>query len=83
MKINEKWRQKIRYQPGDHVGVFAANDQQLVDDIIERLINKPTPKTPLQLQILADTLGNKFFLFSNPSNCNYFSTTNVFGCELI
>ena len=57
LKIGDDWRNKIRYDPGDHVGIFATNEQQMVDDLIERLTNRPAARTPLQLQILTDSQG--------------------------
>lgn len=52
----DQWSGKLRYEPGDHVGVFAVNDSELVDGLINRLgANHPLPPDgALQLQILVE-----------------------------
>lgn len=46
------------YEPGDHVGIFAVNDAELVSDLLERLASNGTlPDGPVQLQTLCEQKG--------------------------
>ena len=31
----------IQYEPGDHIKIFPKNEPQLVDNVMEKLIEKP------------------------------------------
>lgn len=42
------------YEPGDHVGVFPCNRQELVDGIIGHLTLSIDPDTSVELQILKE-----------------------------
>lgn len=42
------------YNPGDHLGVFAKNKQEIVNKIIERLDGIENSNQPVQLQILKE-----------------------------
>lgn len=44
----------LNYNPGDHVGIFAKNNQELVDKILERLAGTSSPNQPVELQILKE-----------------------------
>ena len=59
LKIDAVGRSPIHYEPGDHVGVFATNDQQIVDGLPQRLANVPADHTPLQLQVFTTNPGWK------------------------
>ncbi|KAJ9597797.1 hypothetical protein L9F63_011405 [Diploptera punctata] len=39
------------YTPGDHVGVFACNRQEIVEGILARLNSTTDPDTPVELQV--------------------------------
>jgi nitric-oxide synthase len=39
------------YTPGDHVGVFACNRQELVDGVLSRLQTTTDPDQPVELQM--------------------------------
>ncbi|XP_069669172.1 nitric oxide synthase, salivary gland isoform X2 [Periplaneta americana] len=41
----------LPYTPGDHVGVFACNRQELVDGILSRLQTTTDPDQPVELQM--------------------------------
>lgn len=47
------------YEPGDHVGIFAVNDSELVSGLLERLAanNTPVADGPLLLQTLSEQKG--------------------------
>lgn len=45
----------LSYNPGDHVGIFAKNSQELVDKILERLTGINDANQPMELQILKET----------------------------
>jgi sulfite reductase alpha subunit-like flavoprotein len=66
LKITSQWINGTRssatsatYEPGDHIGVFAVNDEALVTGLIDRLgVNSTLPPDgPLQLQTLAEQKG--------------------------
>jgi sulfite reductase alpha subunit-like flavoprotein len=73
LKITSQWINGTRnsataatYEPGDHIGVFAVNNEALVTGLIDRLgVNSSLPPdVPLQLQTLAEQKGT---VSSNPS----------------
>jgi hypothetical protein len=41
----------LPYTPGDHVGVFACNRQELVDGVLSRLQTTTDPDQPVELQM--------------------------------
>ncbi|CAH1105275.1 unnamed protein product [Psylliodes chrysocephalus] len=49
------FKSNLPYKPGDHLGVFASNRQELVDGVIKRLKGVADPNAPLELQILQET----------------------------
>jgi len=55
LQMHDTWKKQICYEPGDHIGIFASNDDKLVDDLIQLLIVTNSFDKPLQLQILTDS----------------------------
>jgi len=57
--IENEWSGKSSYQPGDHIGVFAANREKLVNGLMSRLaLNRPPlPQGPIQLRVLIEQKG--------------------------
>lgn len=63
----------MAYEPGDHVGIFPANREEIVDGIIRRLSGVSDPEEMLQLQVLKEkqtqngnlchTMESKIFLY--------------------
>ncbi|XP_023704470.1 nitric oxide synthase, salivary gland isoform X3 [Cryptotermes secundus] len=45
----------LPYTPGDHVGVFACNRQELVDGVLSRLQTTTDPDEPVELQVQKET----------------------------
>lgn len=45
---------QVEYEPGDHVGIFPANSQEIVDGILKRLTGVENNDEILQLQILKE-----------------------------
>lgn len=45
----------LPYTPGDHVGVFACNRQELVDGVLSRLQTTTDPDQPVELQVQKET----------------------------
>jgi len=46
--------EKIMYRPGDHVGMFATNREELVSAIIPYLHCDQDPDEPMELQLLKE-----------------------------
>lgn len=44
----------MEYEPGDHVGIFPANCQEIVDGILKRLTGVENHDEIVQLQILKE-----------------------------
>ncbi|XP_039552233.1 nitric oxide synthase, endothelial-like, partial [Passer montanus] len=40
----------LRHLPGDHLGVFPANREELVRGVLERVEDPPPPEQPLALE---------------------------------
>ena len=62
LKVRENYSGKVRYEPGDHIGVFATNNKTLVDGLVERLSKSLPGEGPLQLQVLREQKGLIIFL---------------------
>lgn len=45
----------ISYEPGDHVGIYAANSPKLVDIILEKLVDTQYPDQLVQLEVGSDS----------------------------
>ena len=46
---------ELSYQPGDHVGVFAGNDPEVVDAVLQRLtLDAPDPDQVAKMEILKE-----------------------------
>jgi len=54
LRIGDDFHGNLRYEPGDHVGVFATNNETLVDGLVQRLSNSLPHAGSLQLQILTE-----------------------------
>jgi len=57
--IGDDWSGKSSYQPGDHVGVFAVNREEVVNGLMSRLAlyRPPLPQGPIKLQFLVEQKG--------------------------
>ena len=42
------------YLPGEHLGVFPANQPALVQGILERVVDGPAPHQPVRLETLSE-----------------------------
>ena len=45
---------QMRYVPGDHVAVYPANHEEIVDSILNRLHNAPDPDSLVKLEVLKE-----------------------------
>ena len=45
---------EMAFSPGDHVGIFACNRNEIVESILEKLSNCPVADMPIQLQNLVE-----------------------------
>ncbi|CAH0554483.1 unnamed protein product [Brassicogethes aeneus] len=50
-----EFESNMKYNPGDHVGVFCMNKPELVEKILRRLKGVPNLETPVELQILNES----------------------------
>ncbi|XP_006891134.1 PREDICTED: nitric oxide synthase, inducible [Elephantulus edwardii] len=54
VKLSSEDRQALNYLPGEHLGVFPANQAALVQGIMERLVDRPAPHQPVHLEVLSE-----------------------------
>ncbi|XP_054027353.1 nitric oxide synthase, endothelial [Dryobates pubescens] len=47
VRLDTGGRQELRYQPGDHLGVFPANSPELVGELLRRVRGPPDPEQPV------------------------------------
>ncbi len=45
---------ELTYVPGDHVGILPANQQSIVDALLNNLSNAPPPDQVVQMEILQE-----------------------------
>ncbi|KAK7071226.1 Nitric oxide synthase, brain, partial [Halocaridina rubra] len=58
IKTNQDSSCSLDYEPGDHIGVFPANNPELVNGILPRLKNIANSDTPIQIMVQTQT-GNQ------------------------
>ena len=46
------YSEELNYYPGDHVAIYPANQHQLVDAILARLHNLPSPDEVVRVEVL-------------------------------
>lgn len=51
MELDDLASMEIIYKPGDHLGVFACNRQELVEGILKRLDSPFEADVPIELQM--------------------------------
>ena len=67
--LNLNFQSEIKYVPGDHIGVMAGNQKEIVDAVLDRLKGIEELDTIVQLQVMKETLtptGN----INNNNNLN-------------
>ncbi|KAF1585960.1 UNVERIFIED_CONTAM: Nitric oxide synthase, endothelial, partial [Eudyptes robustus] len=52
VRLGSAGQAELRYQPGDHVGVFPANRPELVRGLLGRVEDPPPPEQPVQVESL-------------------------------
>lgn len=59
VKMDTNRAPELAYQPGDHVGVFPANPEPLVDTLLTKLVDAPPGDQIVQTEVLesASTAG--------------------------
>ena len=45
---------ELEYKPGDHIGLFAANRKELVDDVLAKVSNAPPHDQLVKVEILKE-----------------------------
>lgn len=61
MRLHTNGNQELQYQPGDHLGVFPGNHEDLVNALIERLEDAPPANQMVKVELLEErstALGN-------------------------
>lgn len=54
IKLNTQDSSELQYAPGDHIGIFPANNSDLVDAILARLHNAPPPDQIVKVEFLQE-----------------------------
>jgi sulfite reductase alpha subunit-like flavoprotein len=61
VRLHTNGNQELQYQPGDHLGVFPGNHEDLVNALIERLEDAPPANQTVKVELLEErntALGN-------------------------
>lgn len=61
VRLHTNGNQELQYQPGDHLGVFPGNHEDLVNALIERLEDAPPLNQLVKVELLEErntALGN-------------------------
>lgn len=54
LRLHTNGHQELRYKPGDHLGVFPGNHDDLVNAVIERLEDAPPVNQLVRVEILEE-----------------------------
>lgn len=54
MRLHTNGNQELQYQPGDHLGVFPGNHEDLVNALIERLEDAPPANHVVKVEMLEE-----------------------------
>ncbi|XP_026468232.1 nitric oxide synthase, salivary gland-like [Ctenocephalides felis] len=55
IEIPKNSKDELKYEPGDHIGVFPENSSEIVNGLLERLEGAESPDSPVELQVLKET----------------------------
>lgn len=61
VRLHTNGNQELQYQPGDHLGVFPGNREDLVNALMERLEDAPPVNQLVKVELLVErntALGN-------------------------
>ena len=58
VRLDTNGQDALKYQPGDHLAIFPANQPSLVDTLIEQLREAPPPDETIRLEICKEISGN-------------------------
>ncbi|XP_044150136.1 nitric oxide synthase, endothelial-like isoform X1 [Bufo gargarizans] len=79
VKLNTEGQSELKYSPGDHLGVFPCNREELVLALLERVEDPPASNDTVQVQIMAKDLGQSLV---SSSNDTWVSETRIPPCTL-
>ncbi|XP_034647278.1 nitric oxide synthase, brain [Trachemys scripta elegans] len=54
LRLHTNGQQELRYQPGDHLGVFPGNHEDLVSTLMERLEDAPPANQLVKVELLEE-----------------------------
>lgn len=54
VRLHTNGNQELQYQPGDHLGVFPGNHEDLVNALIERLEDAPPANHVVKVEMLEE-----------------------------
>lgn len=54
VRLHTNGSQELQYQPGDHLGVFPGNHEDLVNALIERLEDAPPANHMVKVEMLEE-----------------------------
>nr|ADK62525.1 endothelial nitric oxide synthase [Rhinella marina] len=79
VKLNTEGQSELKYSPGDHLGVFPCNREELVQALLERVEDPPAPNDTVQVEIMAKDLGQSL---GSSSKDTWVSETRIPPCTL-
>ncbi|KAM4705244.1 nitric oxide synthase 3 [Rhinophrynus dorsalis] len=79
VRLSTEGQTELGYSPGDHLGVFPCNREELVLSILERIEDPPPANDNVQVETLHKDQNNK--LNSGPKNA-WVSDTRIPACTL-
>ena len=66
LRLHTNGHQELQYLPGDHLGVFPGNHEDLVNALIDRLEDAPPANQLVKVELLEErntALGNQGHLY--------------------
>uniref|UniRef100_A0A3P8VBK3 Nitric oxide synthase n=1 Tax=Cynoglossus semilaevis TaxID=244447 RepID=A0A3P8VBK3_CYNSE len=81
VRLHTNNHDKLSYQPGDHLGIFPGNNEDLVMNLIDKLEDAPPVNQIIKVEFLEErntTLGNNWTKESRISPCTIYHAFQYF-----